>query len=53
MIENGYDEKITEYIRDMEDLVVEFVENKINREDFKEKLKKYVRNKKKERKQNG
>ena len=42
-----------EYIRDMEDLVVEFVENKINREDFKEKLKKYVRNKKKERKQNG
>ena len=53
LIENGYDEKITEYIRDMEDLVVEFVENKINREDFKEKLKKYVRNKKKERKQNG
>ena len=46
LIENGYDEKITEYIRDMEDLVVEFVENKINREDFKEKLKKYVRNKK-------
>ena len=44
LIENGYDEKITEYIRDMEDLVVEFVENKINREDFKEKLKKYVRN---------
>lgn len=44
LIENGYDEKITEYIGDMEDLVVEFVENKINREDFKEKLKKYVRN---------
>ena len=44
LIENGYDEKITEYIRDMEDLVVEFVENKTNREDFKEKLKKYVRN---------
>ena len=44
LIENGYDEKITEYIRDMEDLVVEFVENKINREDFKEKLKKYVWN---------
>ena len=44
LIENEYDEKITEYIRDMEDLVVEFVENKINREDFKEKLKKYVRN---------
>lgn len=44
LIENGYDEKIMEYIRDMEDLVVEFVENKINREDFKEKLKKYVRN---------
>lgn len=47
LIENGYDEKITEYIRDMEDLVIEFVENKINREDFKEKLKKYVWNKKK------
>ena len=42
LIENGYDEKITEYIRDMEDLVIEFVENKINREDFKEKLKKYI-----------
>jgi len=42
LIEKGYDEKITEYIRDMEDLVIEFVENKINREDFKEKLKKYV-----------
>ena len=41
-IENRYDEKITEYIRDMEDLVIEFVENKINREDFKEKLKKYI-----------
>ena len=35
---------ITEYIRDMEDLVIEFVENKINREDFKEKLKKYIWN---------
>ena len=42
MIENGYDKKITEYIRDMEDLVIELVENKIDREIFKEKLKQYI-----------
>ena len=29
LIENGYDEKITEYIRDMEDLVVKFVEKRL------------------------
>jgi len=27
LIENGYDKKITEYIRDMEDAVIEIVEN--------------------------
>ena len=42
MIENGYDKKITEYIRDMEDAVIELVENKISREKFKENLKKYI-----------
>lgn len=42
LIENGYDKKITEYIRDMEDLVIELVENKIDREIFKEKLKQYI-----------
>ena len=39
-----------EYIRDMENLVVEFVENKISREEFKEKLKKYIWTCKKRRK---
>ena len=42
LIENGYDKKITEYIRDMEDAVIELVENKISREKFKENLKKYI-----------
>ena len=41
-IENGYDKKIMEYIRNMEDLVIELVENKIDREIFKEKLIKYI-----------